>query len=59
MLAFVSPEQMSMTVQQLMNDESSGQMHASAATRTTGLQLADFEVAHNLRRILLRISEEG
>ena len=59
MLASVSPEQMSMTVQQLMNDESSWQLHASAATHTAALQLADFEVAHNLRRVLLRISEEG
>ena len=50
---------MSMTVQQLMNDESWWQMHASAATRTAALQLADFEVAHDLRRVLLRFLEEG
>ena len=58
-LPAASPEQMSMTVQQLMNDESLWQLHASAATRTAALQLADFEVAHDLRRALLRISEEG
>ena len=59
MLAFASPDQMSMTVQQLMNDESRWQMHASAATRTAALQSAGLEVAHNLRRVLLRITEEG
>ena len=59
MLASVSPEQMSMTMQQPMNDESLWQMLASAATLTAALQLAGFEVAHDLRRILLRISEEG
>ena len=58
-LATAGPEQMSMTVQQLMNDESLWQLLASAATRTAALQLADFEVAHDLRRALLRISEEG
>ncbi len=58
-LAAASPEQMSMTVHQLMNDESLWQLQASAATRTAALQLADFEVAHDLRRALLRISEEG
>lgn len=50
---------MSMAVQQLMNDESSWQMHASAAIRTAALQSADLEVAHDLRRDLLRIVEEG
>ena len=50
---------MSMTMQQLMNDESGWQMHASATTRTAALQLAGFEVPHDLRRVLLRISEEG
>ena len=44
-----------MTVQQLINEESSWQMHASAATRTAALQSADLEVAHDLRRNLLRI----
>lgn len=58
-LATASPEQMSMTVHQLMNDESLWQLHASAATQTAALQLADFEVAHDLRRALLRVSEEG
>ena len=48
-----------MTVHQLMNDESLWQLHASAATQTAALQLADFEVAHDLRRALLRVSEEG
>ena len=43
-LATAGPEQMSMTVHQLMNDESLWQLHASAATRTAALQLADFEV---------------
>ena len=57
-LAAAGPEQMSMTVHQLMNDESLWQLHASAATRTAALQLADFEVAHDLRRALLRVSEE-
>ena len=56
-LATAGPEQMSMTVHQLMNDESLWQLHASAATRTAALQLADFEVAHDLRRALLRVSE--
>ena len=41
---------MPMTLQQLINDESSRQMHASAATRTAALQLADLEVARDLRR---------
>ena len=50
---------MSMTVRQLMNDESFWQMHASAATLTAALQSADFGVAHDLRRVLLRISEKG
>ena len=59
MLASASPEQMSMAVQQLMNDESLWQMHASAAIRTAALQSADLEVAHDLRRDLLRIVEEG
>ena len=58
-LATASPEQMSMTVHQLMNDKSLWQLHASAATQTAALQLADFEVAHDLRRALLRVSEEG
>ena len=58
-LATPGPEQMSMTVHQLMNDESLWQLHASASTRTTALQLADFEVAHDLRRALLRVLEEG
>ena len=58
-LATAGPEQMSMTVHQLMNDESLWQLHASAATQTAALQLADFEVAHDLRRALLRVSEEG
>ena len=49
-LATAGPEQMSMTVHQLTNDESLWQLHASAATRTAALQLADFEVAHDLRR---------
>ena len=59
MLASVSPEPMSMTMQPLMNDESLLQMQGSAANRTAALQLADFEVAHDLRRALLRVSEEG
>ena len=59
MLASLSLEQMSMTMQQLMNDESGWQIHASATTRTAALQLVGFEVAHDLRRVLLRISEEG
>ena len=58
-LATAGPEQMSMTVHQLTNDESLWQLLASAATRTAALQLADFEVAHDLRRTLLRVSEEG
>ena len=58
-LATGGPEQMSMTVHQLMNDKSLWQLHASAATQTAALQLADFEVAHDLRHALLRISEEG
>ena len=57
-LVAAGPEQMSMTVHQLMNDQSLWQLHASAATRTAALQLADFEVAHDLRRALLRVSEE-
>ena len=59
MLASMSPGQMSMAMQQLMNDKFLWQMHASAATRTAALQLAGSEVAHDLRRALLRISEEG
>ena len=58
-LATAGPEQMSMIVHQLMNDESLSQLHASAATGTAALQLADFEVAYDLRRALLRVSEEG
>ena len=58
-LATAGPEQMFMTVHQLMTDESLWQLHASAATRTAAVQLADFEVAHDLRRALLRVSEEG
>jgi hypothetical protein len=46
---------MSMTVHQLMNDEALWQLHASAAVRTAALQLPDFEVAHDLRRALLRV----
>ena len=59
MLASISPKQMPMTVQQLISDESSWQIHASAATRSAALQLADLEVENNLRRVLSRISEEG
>ena len=59
MLASMGLKQMLMTMQQLMNDEFLWQMHASAATRTSALQLAGLEVAHDLRRVLLRISEEG
>jgi len=58
-LATGGPEQMSMTVHQLMHDEALWQLHASAAARTAALQLADFEVAHDLRRALLRVAEEG
>ena len=58
-LATSGPGQMSMTVHQLMNDGSLWQLHASAATRTAALQLTDFEVARDLRRALLRVSEEG
>ena len=58
-LATGGPEQMSMTVRQLMHDEALWQLHASAAARTAALQLADFEVAHDLRRALLRVAEEG
>ena len=57
-LVAAGPEQMSMTAHQLMNDQSLWQLHASAATRTAALQLADFEVAHDLRRALLRVLEE-
>ena len=59
MLAFMSPEQMSVTVRQLMIDESFRHMHASAATLTAALQSAGFEVAHDLRRVLLRILRRG
>ena len=48
-------EQMSMTVHQVMHDEALWQLHASAAARTAALQLPDFEVAHDLRRALLRV----
>jgi len=58
-LATGGPEQMSMTVHQLMHDEALWQLHASAADRTATQQLADFEVAHDLRRALLRLAEEG
>ena len=58
-LATAGPEQMFMAEHQLINDESLWQLHASAATRTAALQLADFEVAHDLRRALFRVSEEG
>jgi hypothetical protein len=54
-LVAAGPEQMSMTVHQLMNDEALWQLHASAAVRTAALQLPDFEVAHDLRRALLRV----
>ena len=59
MLASVSPEPLSMTMQPLMNDESVWQMQGSAANRTAALQLVGFEVAHDLCRVLLRISGEG
>lgn len=58
-LAAGGPDQMSMMVHQLMHDEALWHLHASAATCTAALQLADFEVAHDLRRALLRVSEEG
>ena len=58
-LATGGPEQMSMMVRHLMHDEALWQLHASAAARTAALQLADFEVAHDLRRALLRVAEEG
>lgn len=54
-LVTAGPEQMSMTVHQLMHDEALWQLHASAAARTAALQLPDFEVAHDLRRALLRL----
>lgn len=54
-LVTAGPEQMSMTVHQLMHDEALWQLHASAAARTAALQLPDFEVAHDLRRALLRV----
>ena len=54
-LVAAGPEQMSMTVHQLMHDEALWQLHASAAARTAALQLPDFEVAHDLRRALLRV----
>jgi len=59
MLASVSPEPMSMTMQPLMNDESLLQMQGSAENRTAALQLVGFEVANDLCRVLLRISEKG
>ena len=50
---------MSMTMQPLMNDESLLQMQGSAENRTAALQLVGFEVANDLCRVLLRISEKG
>ena len=58
-LVTAGPEQMAMTVHQLMHDEALWQLHASAAARTAALQLSDFEVAHDLRRALLRVEEKG
>lgn len=58
-LAAAGPEQMSMTVHQLMQDKALWHLHASAATRTAALQLADFEVAHDLRRAISKSQEEG
>ena len=57
-LVTAGPE-LSMTVHQLMHDEALWQLHASAAARTAALQLPDFEVAHDLRRALLRVKEKG
>ena len=58
-LAAAGPEQMSMMVRQLMQDKALWHLHASAATRTAALQLADFEVAHDLRRAISKSQEEG
>ena len=52
------PEQMSVLLHQLMADRELWQLHASAARRTAALQLADFEVAHDLRRAILKRQEE-
>jgi len=51
-------EQMAMTVHQLMHDEPAWQLHADAARRTAMQQLDDFEVAHDVRRALLRLDRQ-
>ena len=58
-LAAGGPEQMSVFVHQLMTDRELWQLHANAARHTAALQLADFEVAHDLRRAILKGQEEG
>jgi len=58
-LAAGGPEQMSVLVHQLMTDRELWQLHANAARHTAALQLADFEVAHDLRRAILKGQEEG
>ena len=54
-LVAAGAEQMFMTVHQLMTDESLWQLHASAATRTAAVQLADRGGARPAPRFVTRI----
>ena len=58
-LAAAGPEQMAMMIHQVMQDQALWQLHADAATRTAALQLPTHEVAHDLRRAVLKKLEEG
>ena len=58
-LAAGGPEQMAMLIQRVMIEHEFWQRHADAAAGTAALQLPDYEVAHDLRRAVLKGQEEG
>ncbi len=58
-LAAGGPEQMATLIQRVIRDRGFWQRHADAAEGTAALQLPDFEVAHDLRRAVLKGQEEG
>ena len=58
-LAAGGPEQMAMLIQRVMKEREFWQRHADAAAGTAALQLPDYEVAHDLRRAVLKGQEGG
>ena len=50
---------MAVLIQRVMKERVFWQRYADAAESTAALQLPDFEVAHDLRRAVLKGQEEG